>query len=274
MRGATLGRLWSRYRFICEQWRELEEGGPEAERKRELERQAAQLRDRLLVNYSPLVKYVSGRVSARTSSAAEMDDMASWGIFGLMDAIETYDPGRAVKFETYAISKIKWAIFDELRRNDWVPRRVRTKAQEAERATTQLSQRLGRAPTEAEIAVEMGIELKDYQQFRGLYSRAQMTSLEARLDSEVGGGIQALIADRAAEDPQTGVDERAVKEQLIQSIGTLGERERRVVTFYFYQGLTLKEIGKALSLTEGRISQILSAALQKLRQSIGAEIRI
>lgn len=276
MKGGTIGRLWARYLSLKE---ELEQpsgdqqtdSGSEAGRKPALERQRKQIRDRLLVNYSPLVKYVSGRVAARATSATEMEDMISWGIPGLMDAIETYDPGRATKFETYAISKIRWAILDELRRVDWVPRRIRVRAQEFERAMTHLAQSLGRAPTEKEIVDEMGLTLEEYRNFRNLYSRAQMASLEARLDSEGsgGGGIQAIVSDRAAEDPQKVADSRALKEQLTQAIADLEERERMVATFYFYEGLTLKEIGKALGLTEGRISQILRRAMDKLRLSIG-----
>lgn len=271
MTGATLGRLWKRYRSVRGEIRSMSE---DAEGRRNLQRQATQLRDRLLVNYSPLVKYVSGRIAARSTSATEMEDMVSWGIGGLMDAIETYDPDRATKFETYAISKIRWAILDELRRSDWVPRRVRLKAQEFEKTVTRLTQSLGRVPTDKEVADEMGLDLRDYHDFRNLYSRAQTVSLEARLDSEASGGVQSMIADKTSEDPQKSADSRALKEQLTSAIASLEERERMVATFYFYEGLTLKEIGMALNLTEGRISQILRRSMEKLRRSLGESVYI
>jgi RNA polymerase sigma factor for flagellar operon FliA len=238
--------------------------------QREAERQAGQLRDRLVLNYSPLVKYVASRIGARMTGAIEQEDMISWGVLGLLDAIETYDPGRPgkkAKFESYAISKIRWAIFDQIRSQDWVPRRVRLRAQEIERAKTKLIQELRRPPTEAEIAGEVGIKVAEYHAFLDRYSRAQVASLEARMEADGGLGIEygALVEDSSAVDPQSQASLEDLRAQLIDAIGRLEERERLVATFYFYEGLTLKEIGKALGLTEGRISQILRHALTKLR---------
>lgn len=261
MTSAALGRLWSRYL----QMHASLESVPEGPRKRSTQKQANQIRDRLVVNYSPLVKYVAGRISSRNSSASDMEDLISWGIFGLLDAIETFDPGREVKFESYAISKIRWAILDELRRTDWVPRRVRARAQQAEQATSKLSQKVGRLPTEREVAQEMNIGLEEYRRFRRLYSRAQMTSLEARAEAETPGA-QAFIHDKTSEDPQQMAEAGALRGQLVKAIENLEEREQLVATFYFYEGLTLKEIGRALNLTEGRISQILRQALIKLKK--------
>lgn len=261
MTSSVLGRLWARYW----QTRTALTALPEGPRKRTMHKQANQLRDRLVVNYSPLVKYVAGRISSRTSSASDMEDLISWGIFGLLDAIETFDPGREVKFESYAISKIRWAILDELRRTDWVPRRVRARAQEAEHATSKLAQKLGRMPTEREVSEELNLGLEEYRRFRRLYSRAQMTSLEARAEAETPGA-QAFVSDKTSEDPQQVANAGALRGQLVKAIENLEEREQLVATFYFYEGLTLKEIGKALNLTEGRISQILRQALIKLRK--------
>jgi RNA polymerase sigma factor FliA len=189
---------------------------------------------------------------------------------GLLDAIESYDPdrpGKKAKFESYAISKIRWAIFDQIRSQDWVPRRVRLRAQEIERAKTKLIQELRRPPTEAEIAGEVGIKVAEYHAFLDRYSRAHVASLEARLEADGGPGIEygALVEDSSAVDPQSQVNLEDLRAQLIDAIGRLEERERLVATFYFYEGLTLKEIGKALDLSEGRISQILRHALTKLR---------
>ncbi len=235
-----------------------------------MERQVGRLRDRLVVNYSPLVRYVAGRVRARLTVMVEQEDMISWGVLGLLEAIETYDPGKNTKFKSYAISKIRWAILDALRSQDWVPRRARLRAQEVQKATTTLAQRLRRPPVEAEIPGELGMEVAEYRDFLERYSRAQLASLEARLETDGAPGLEygALVEDPSAVDPQSRENLEDLRSQLVEAISQLEERERLVATFYFYEGLTLKEIGKALGLSEGRISQILRDALSKLREHL------
>ena len=267
MRKQSIGRLWSRYLKDRDRLGVSGKGEAETATLSEQERRANQLRDRLVVNYSPLVKYTAGRVGARMTGALDQEDLMSWGVLGLLDAIETFDPGRNAKFESYAISKIRWAILDELRRQDWVPRRVRGRAQEVERATVRLAQDLRRPPTEAEVAREADLTVAEYREFLSQYSRAHVGSLEARL--EIDGGIGAeygsLLEDHGADDPQSEANRADLRAQLVGALENLGEQERLVATFYFYDGLTLKEIGKALNLTEGRISQILRRALNQLR---------
>lgn len=263
----TLGWLWSRY-FEA---RDALEGGeiPWADR-RNAERELRVLRERLVVHYSPLVKYAAGRVSARAICPVETDEVLSWGVFGLLEAVETYDPGRQTKFESYAISKIRWAILDELRRLDPLTRRVRRRAREAESARARLAQRLGRTPAEEEVARELGVGIADHRAFlEGLW-RAQVGSFEARLEFGDGQGrdLHQLVADGRAADPESAVEAAEVRARLVQAIRTLGEKERVVTTFYYYDGLTLKEIGGAMNLTEGRISQILHKALAKLREAL------
>lgn len=197
--------------------------------------------------------------------------MISWGLLGLLDAIETYDPSRRTKLESYAISKIRWAVLDGFRSQDWVPRRVRLRAQEIERATVRLTQKLWRSPTEAEIVDEMGVSITKYRSFLGQWSRARVTSWEARseIDSKrTGIEYEASVEDPLDVDPQTQANLEELRAHLVDAISELEERERLVATFYVYQGLTPKEIGRALNLTEGRISQILSGALAKLRESL------
>jgi len=267
MRKQSIGRLWSRYLKDRDRLGVSGKGEAETATLSEQERRANQLRDRLVVNYSPLVKYAAGRVGARMTGALDQEDLMSWGVLGLLDAIETFDPGRNAKFESYAISKIRWAILDELRRQDWVPRRVRGRAQEVERATVRLAQDLRRPPTEAEVAREADLTVAEYREFLSQYSRVHVGSLEARL--EIDGGIGAeygsLLEDHGADDPQNEANRADLRAQLVGALENLGEQERLVATFYFYDGLTLKEIGKALNLTEGRISQILRRALNQLR---------
>jgi RNA polymerase sigma factor FliA len=251
--------------------RDALEGGemPWADR-RNAERELRVLRERLVVNYSPLVKYVAGRVSARAICPVEPDEVLSWGIFGLLEAVETYDPGRQTKFESYAISKIRWAILDELRRLDPLTRRVRRRVREAESARARLAQRLGRTPVEEEVARELGVGIADHRAFLAGLWRAQVGSFEARLECGDGPGrdLHQLVADGRAADPESAVEAAEVRARLVQAICTLGEKERVVTTFYYFDGLTLKEIGGAMNLTEGRISQILHRALAKLREAL------
>ena len=263
----TIGRLWMRYLEV----REALKGGRDSVGHMEAaEREARGLRDRLVVNYSPLVKYVAGRVTARMSGIVDQEDVISWGILGLLDALESYDPVRRTKFESYAISKIRWSILDELRKADPLPRRVRLRAREVERARGELAQRLGHAPTEEEVAGELGVGIEEHWAFLERCSRAQVGSLEASLDPDggAGGTLHELVPDRSATDPESAAEMAEVRSRLTQAIGELGERERVVTTFYFYEGLTLREIGKALDLTEGRISQILRRALTQLRRTL------
>ncbi len=260
----TLGWLWSRYFEV----REVLEGdvGMSVTKRRTAERELKGLRDKLVVNYSPLVKYVAGGVSARLSGPVDREDVLSWGIIGLLDAIETYDPGRRTKFESYAISKIRWSILDELRRADPLTRRGRRRAREVERARGELAQGLGRAPTEEEVARKLGVGIAEHRAFLERCRRTQVASLEARLERD--GNLHGLVADSRAADPETAVERAELRQRLVEALETLGEKERVVTTFYFYEGLTLREIGKALDLTEGRISQILRRALTQLRRSL------
>lgn len=271
----TLGRLWTRYLIARSAL-----GGPdapscEAERRAAV-REASGLRDRLLVNYSPLVKYVAGRVAARLTYPLEPQDVLSWGVLGLLDAIETYDPRRGTKFETYAISKIRWSILDELRKLDPLSRRARLRAHQTERARDELVQKLGRTPTESELVRRLGISITEHRAFLNQYARAQVRSLEARPDAQGGpyGGLHDLIGDHAATDPESAAEVAEVRARLVRAIQSLGEQERVVTTFYYYEGLTLREIGRALNLTEGRISQILHRALMRLRDSLSEESRL
>lgn len=265
----TLGRLWTRYLTARSAL-----GGPDAPsceaERRTAEREASGLRDRLLVNYSPLVKYVAGRVTARLTYPLEQQDVLAWGVLGLLDAVETYDPRRGTKFETYAISKIRWSILDELRKADPLPRRLRLRAQQVEGARGALAQRLGRSPTERELVRELGVEVYEHRAFLERCHRAQVASLEAKVefDGVPYAELHELVGDHAAPDPASAAEMAEVRSRLVEAIRTLSERERVVTTFYFYEGLTLREIGKALGLTEGRISQILRRALCNLRETL------
>jgi RNA polymerase sigma factor for flagellar operon FliA len=272
LRRRSLGALWSRYFEVRDR---LAAGGLSCVEVRSAEREARGLRDRLVVNYSPLVRYVAGRISGRMGGPLDQEDLVSSGLVGLLGAVETYDPGRRSKFESYAISKIRWSMLDELRKVDPLSRRTRLRAHQIERARDELVQKLGRAPTESELVGSLGISVTEHRTFLDQFARAHVRSLEARAEYQGGpaGGLHDLIEDNSATDPASAVEVAEVRALLVRAIGCLGEKERVVTTFYYYEGLTLKEIGLVLNLTEGRISQILHAALARLRNSLSDEAR-
>jgi RNA polymerase sigma factor for flagellar operon FliA len=227
------------------------------------------LRERLILHYSPLVKYVAGRVGVGLPPNIEQADLVSYGIFGLIDAIDKFDLDRAIKFETYAISRIRGAIIDELRAIDWIPRSVRYKAREVEKAYAKLEGELHRTPSEAEVAAEMGIRLEDLHQIFSQVSFVNVVALDELLS--VGGekgdklSLVDTLEDTRAEDPVLAFESEETKFLLAKAINTLPEREKIVVTLYYYEGLTLAEIGQVLGVTESRICQMHTKAVLQLR---------
>ncbi|MCA1824894.1 MAG: RNA polymerase sigma factor WhiG [Mycobacteriales bacterium] len=234
-----------------------------------------ELRERLILHYSPLVKYVAGRVGVGLPPNIEQSDLVSYGIFGLIDAIEKFDLDRAIKFETYAISRIKGAIIDELRAIDWIPRSVRYKAREVEKAYAALESRLHRTPTENEVAAELGIELDDLHTIFSQVSFVNVVALDELLN--VGGergdkmSLVDTLEDTRAEDPVQAFESEETKFLLAKSINTLPEREKIVVTLYYYEGLTLAEIGQVLGVTESRICQMHTKAVLQLRGKLAEQ---
>ncbi len=227
------------------------------------------LRERLILHYSPLEKYVAGRVGVGLPPNIEQADLVSYGIFGLIDAIEKFDIERAIKFETYAISRIKGAIIDELRSIDWIPRSVRYKAREVEKAYAVLEAKLHRSPTEAEVAAELGIKLEDLHQIFSQVSFVNVVALDELLTAggEKGDKLSLVdtLEDTRAEDPVAAFETEETKYLLARAINTLPEREKIVVTLYYYEGLTLAEIGQVLGVTESRICQMHTKAVLQLR---------
>ena len=264
MNGRTVGALWERY--LCVRGLAKTEIRCPVKRRR-VEREAKALKDRLVVNYSPLARYVAGRIPTRATGTLDREDVLAWGLCGLLGAVETYDPSRPAKFETYAISKIRWSILDELRKADPLPRSARLRMQRTERVRSELTQRYGRAPTESETAGALGVSLTDHRAFLDRVARSKVGSLEAGCEA-LEGGLHDLVPDRLAADPGAAAERAEVRAILGRAIEDLGEQERVVTTFYYYEGLTLREIGGILGLTEGRISQILRAAMIRLRGSL------
>jgi RNA polymerase sigma factor for flagellar operon FliA len=232
----------------------------------------AALRERLILHYAPLVKYVAGRVGVGLPPNIEQADLVSYGIFGLIDAIEKFDLSRAIKFETYAISRIKGAIIDELRSIDWIPRSIRSKAREVERAYAALEARLHRTPTEPEVAEELGIGLDDLHSIFGQVSFVNVLALDELLNvnGEKGDKVSLVdtLEDTRVEDPVRAFESQETKHLLARAINLLPEREKIVVTLYYYEGLTLAEIGQVLGVTESRICQMHTKAVLQLRAKL------
>jgi RNA polymerase sigma factor for flagellar operon FliA len=225
-------------------------------------------RDALILNYSPLVKYVAGRLASSLPQTVDTADLISYGIFGLIDAIEKFDLSRAIKFETYAIARIKGAIIDELRAMDWVPRSVRSRAREIENAYIVLENRLKRFPSDTEVAEHMGITTKELGDILTKLSYTSVVSFEELWvggDRDDGQSAIGSIKDDAAEDPVAIFESEELKTILAEAIDRLPEREKTVIALYYYEGLTLKEIGQVLGVTESRVSQLHTKSVLRLR---------
>jgi RNA polymerase sigma factor for flagellar operon FliA len=230
------------------------------------------LREQLILHYSPLVKYVAGRVSVGLPPNVEQADFVSSGVFGLIDAIEKFDLDREIKFETYAITRIRGAMIDELRALDWIPRSVRQKARRVERAYATLEARLRRTPTEAEVADEMGVTVEELHAVFSQLSLANVVALEELLHvgGESGDRLVDTLEDTAADNPVEVAEDRELRRFLARAINTLPEREKTVVTLYYYEGLTLAEIGNVLGVTESRVSQIHTKSVLQLRAKLAS----
>jgi RNA polymerase sigma factor for flagellar operon FliA len=231
------------------------------------------LRDRLILHYSPLVKFVAGRVAVGLPQNVEQSDLVSYGIFGLMDAIEKFDLTRGYKFETYAMSRIKGAIIDELRTIDWVPRSVRAKARAIERAYAKLEGELHRTPEEHEVVNELSMTREQFTQTLSQISLVGIVPLDELLSgsSDSGDGGQSTLADTIADgtdDPVEAFEVQEIKQILAEAVEGMHERERLVLTLYYYEGLTLAEIGQVLGVTESRVCQIHTKGILQLRSRL------
>ncbi len=240
--------LWERYR---------DSGDPE-------------VREQLILQYSPLVKYVAGRVGVGMPNNVEHSDLVSYGIFGLMDAIEKFDLSKGYKFETYAITRIKGAIIDELRSVDWVPRSVRSKARKIETAMQRLESKLHRTPTDEELADELDLSLEELETMLSKVSMTSMVALDEALDVGEGDRISLVdtLQDANTVMPEDSFDEIETRELVREAITRLSDREQTVLTLYYFEGLTLAQIGDVLGVTESRICQIHTKSVLSLRTKL------
>ncbi|ACU70447.1 RNA polymerase, sigma 28 subunit, FliA/WhiG [Catenulispora acidiphila DSM 44928] len=233
------------------------------------------LRERLILHYSPLVKYVAGRVRVGLPGALDSADFVSSGIFGLIDAIERFEPHRHVKFETYAIARIRGAIIDELRALDWIPRSLRQKAREIEQASVRLEQEFGRTPSESEIARELGIGLGELRQIFSKLSLVNVAALDELLALPTQSGdripLMETLEDGDAPDPVALFEVQETRALLARAVNSLPERDKTVVTLYYFEGMTLAQIGEVLGVSESRVCQIHTKAVLTLRGKLSAK---
>jgi len=229
-------------------------------------------RERLVLAYSPLVKYVAGRMSSGLPAHVEEADLISYGLLGLISAIERFEPAREIRFETFAITRIKGSIIDELRSLDWVPRSVRAKAREIERANAKLEHKLHRAPTDHEMADELETSVEGFHEALVRISNSSVVALDElwAVSDSSGDQVSLLntIPDESAVDPAHEMDLTDMKDRLADSIARLPEREKLVVALYYYENLTLREIGEVLGVTESRVSQLHTKAVLRLKSRL------
>lgn len=229
-------------------------------------------RERLVVAYSPLVKYVVGRMRSNLPGHVDEAELTSYGLGGLVGAISRFDPGREIKFETYAITRIRGAIVDELRTMDWVPRSVRSRAREIERANRKLEAQLQRVPTDEEMAQELQLSTEEFQQRLLQIYNSNLVALDEMWYAGDGNGDQVslleTLPDNRAADPETVIDQNELRDRIADSIASLPEREKLVIALYYYENLTLREIGEVLGVTESRVSQLHTKAVLRLRSRL------
>ena len=245
---------------LRELWRRYKQGGDES------------ARERLVVAYSPLVKYVAGRTGARLPSHVDQADLISYGMIGLIESMERFEPQRQIRFETFAMQRIRGAIIDELRSLDWVPRSVRSRARDIEEANSKLEHELGRVPTDAELAERLKMTEDELQDALLTISNSSILALEELwMTPDASGDRVSLLdtlEDERAPDPQAALDTSELKERLQESVQDLPERETLVIALYYFENLTLREIGEVLGVTESRVSQLHSKAVLRLRSRL------
>jgi RNA polymerase sigma factor for flagellar operon FliA len=226
------------------------------------------IREQLIIEYVPLVKLVAGRLSMYLGSNVEYDDLVSYGVFGLIDAIDKFDYDKGIKFETYASLRIRGAILDQIRKMDWIPRSVRQKQKAIDSAMVAVEQKKGQSYTDGDVAEELGITEDEYMNWLSQTNVSNISSLDDFMEQgsepkASAGGFGSRI------DPVRNVEDEELKQILVKALEVLTEKERTVILLYYYEELTLKEISQAMEVSESRVSQLHSKALRKLKAKLG-----
>lgn len=233
----------------------------------------SEIREELIMEYAPLVKIIAGRLSMYLGNNVEYEDLVSNGIFGLIDAIDKFDYGKGIKFETYASLRIRGAILDQIRKMDWIPRTLRQKQKKIDTAYGKLEKELGRPATDEEVAAELEITLDEFYSWEGQAKTSGLVSLEECL--EQGDEVFSDTSNKGRfEGPEQVVEKKELKILLAESLNVLTEKERKVILLYYYEELTLKEISAIMEVSESRISQLHTKALQKMKTKLGGQFGI
>lgn len=227
------------------------------------------MRNQIILDYTPLIKYIAQKLAARLPPNIDLDDLFSAGVIGLMDAIEKYDPGRDNKFKTYAEFRVRGAMLDELRNQDWVPRSVRESNKQEDKARVELEYKLGRPATEGEIASHLDISLPEFQARMGR-TRVSIMSIE-----ELGGpnvndkkSLLECLENPNAKNPFLLLKNKGIRSVIVKTVEELPEKQKLVLSLYYYEDLNLKEIGRILDVTESRVSQLHTQAMQKIKSKL------
>jgi len=232
----------------------------------------ATLKEQIVLEHAPLIRYIVNRIAVRLPSHIDLDDLYNTGVIGLMDAIEKYDPEKNCKFKTYAEFRIKGAILDQLRSLDWVPRSVRQKSRKLEKAYGEVEQRLGRQATDDEVADSLGLQIEKFHELLNQVRGISMVNLEeirgTNSDGDRAGTFADIIEDVQSENPFSSLKLTETKHAIADTIGTLPEKERLVISLYYYEDLNMKEIGQILGITESRVCQIHTKSVLRLRQKL------
>ena len=226
------------------------------------------LREQIIIEYVPLVKLVAGRLNMYLGYTVEYDDLVSYGIFGLIDAIDKFDFDKNIKFETYASLRIRGSILDHIRKMDWIPRSVRQKQKQLDAAVIALEKEKGTNVKDEDIAQYLGISIDEYRNWEGLSNISNIASLDEFMEQGTDGSVKEFRNTTYIE-PEDSVDNSEVKQMIMDALELLTEKEKKVVLLYYYEDLTLKEVAKVLNVSESRISQLHSKALEKMKKHLG-----
>lgn len=228
-----------------------------------------EIREKIILEYAPLVKVVAGRLGMYLGNNVEFDDLVGYGIFGLIDAIDKYDSMKDVKFETYASLRIRGSILDQIRKMDWIPRTIRQKQKQIEAVMRQVEQETGRQATDEEIALGLGISDDEYVQWQSQMKITGVVSLNEYIEQGSDISNDRVRVSSHFEQPEKVMEKHELKEMLMEALGLLTEKEKKVILLYYYEELTLKEISNILEVSESRVSQLHTKALSKMKTKLG-----
>ena len=233
-----------------------------------------ELREKIIVEYAPLVKIVAGKMNMYLGSNVEYDDLVGYGVFGLIDAIDKYDLSKEVKFETYASLRIKGAILDQIRKMDWIPRTIRQKQKKIDEASKAVEARTGKAASDDEIAEELGLSNKEYTDWQSQMKVTNLVSLNEFMESGNEPVMDSSVSNSHFIQPEESISKDELSKMLAESLELLTEKEKSVIVFYYYEDLNLKEIAKVMEVSESRVSQLHTKALLKMRKKMGPYMNI